>query len=113
MSDGNYHDERGFWPGFFLGGLLGAALIFLLGTKEGKKIAQDLQEKGEELAADLEGKIEDVQKNAEDLKEDVAGETMEKLDSALAKLEEAQVKAQETTENFRKRYFTKSGKKLS
>lgn len=109
----NSGENKGFWSGLFLGGLLGAGLIVFLQTKEGKKIAQELMEKGEELTDELQDKIEDVGQKAEEIKGEVTDQTMAKLDTALAKLEEAQVKAQETTEVIRKRFFTKAGKKLS
>ncbi|MBI4999603.1 hypothetical protein HZB97_02435, partial [Candidatus Gottesmanbacteria bacterium] len=48
-----------------------------------------------------------------EIKEEVTEQALDKLDNALVKLEEAKEKAQETTENIRRRFFTRAGKKLS
>src|SRR3989344_4619720 len=63
------HEKQGnfFWFGFFLGGLIGAFIIFILGTKEGKKLAEKLEEKGELFEEDLEEKVAKLQKKGEDL----------------------------------------------
>ncbi|MCL4382576.1 MAG: hypothetical protein M1575_02645 [Patescibacteria group bacterium] len=109
----NSDDNHGFLSGLFLGGLLGAGLIVFMGTKEGKKIAEQLKDKGEDLANELEGKIQEVQEKALEIKEEATDQTLEKLDNALAKLEDAQARAQETTETIRRKFFTRQGKKLT
>ena len=43
----NEHKDNRFWFGFFIGGLIGAAIIVLLGTKEGKKIEEYLSRRPE------------------------------------------------------------------
>lgn len=45
MQD-QHHNDNQFWIGLFLGGLIGAFMIVLLGTEKGKKLAQKLQEEG-------------------------------------------------------------------
>jgi len=58
MSDEHHGTDIKFLAGFFIGGLLGAATIFLLGTKEGKKAKDILQKKGKDVFTDLENEIE-------------------------------------------------------
>lgn len=122
MSD----ERRGnFWPGFFIGGLIGAVLIFLLGTKEGRKVAQKLLEKGEKVSNDLEKKLKEFEKESqrvvekvEKVKKEVVkkaeekeDETRRKIDDVLAKAEDFQEGSLQKTAELR-RYFTRSGKKL-
>lgn len=48
----NHHsnnEEGGFYKGLFFGLLVGVGLVWFSGTKEGKKIKEDLTEKGEEF----------------------------------------------------------------
>ena len=107
------HDNRGFWLGLFIGGLLVAILLFLMTTKEGKKLAERLMEKIEDLVDDLENNVDEVKEKAVEIKDDFSEKGLEKLDTALTKLEEVQEQAQETTRNLRKRFFLKNGKKLA
>lgn len=122
MSDGHRPDGK-FLLGFFIGGLVGAGVLFLLGTKEGKKVRKDVEEKGKELAKDLHEKIEDLEeqgkelvKKSEEIKEQVVEqleekkevmtkETTERLDSALAHIEAIQEHGRQTTANIRKKLF--------
>ena len=71
------HDNQ-FWIGLFLGGLIGAFLIVLLGTEKGKKLAKKLQEEGldfwddarekiEEKVGELEGKGEELVEKGKEL----------------------------------------------
>lgn len=109
-----------FLAGFFIGGLLGAATIFFLGTKEGKKAGQFLKKKGTDVLDELEDQVEDLEqkgkelvKKGEDIKEQVIEKIEEKsgdlgvtatknLDSALAHIEELQEQSRETTATIRK-----------
>lgn len=119
-----------FWFGLFLGGLVGGFIIFLLGTKEGKKLIERLIEKTEMYEEELEEKIEQLQQKGEDLAQEVqevkekvarkvkeeknkASETVvSKMDAALSKLEDIQKKGVEVTEEFHRNYFKKDGKPL-
>ncbi|KKW09906.1 MAG: hypothetical protein UY49_C0036G0008 [Microgenomates group bacterium GW2011_GWC1_49_7] len=51
-----------FMVGFFIGGLVGALVIFFLGTKEGKKAGRFLRQKGEDVIDELEDKVEELEK---------------------------------------------------
>lgn len=125
-------NKRGnFLIGFFLGGLLGAFIIFILGTKEGKKILKQLSEKAEILEEELEEKVEKLKEKGEELleegervKEKVVEEVkkrkksasqvvISKMDKALSKIEGAQKKGIEITKNVHGRHFKKNGKKLA
>jgi len=47
-----------FFSGFLLGALIGAAAVFLLGTKKGKKILKAISEEGEGKISNILDKIE-------------------------------------------------------
>src|SRR5438132_1546504 len=99
MSDEHHHDKDiRFLVGVFVGGLIGAIVIFFLGTKEGRKMGKLLEGEGKDLLGDLEGKLEDLEKKGkelvkqgeaikeqvieqvEDKKEELTQKTAEKLD---------------------------------
>jgi len=124
------HNNNGkFMFGFFLGGLLGALLIFFLGTKEGKKASKEIEQKGKDVLDDLEGKIDEMEKKGKELvrhgeelkdhvvetleeKKEVLGkEATERLETALANIESIQERGMETTANLRKRFFKNTPKK--
>ena len=125
----NEHHDTKFWIGFFIGGLVGAAIIFLLGTKEGKKIEKLIEKKGKLALDDLEEKVDELKEKGEELikkgevikeqvmeqmvdkKEDLTVEATKRLDSALANVEEIQEKGLSTTSNLRKRLFKNIPKK--
>ena len=112
-----------FWFGFFLGGLLGAILLFFMGTREGKKTGKALEDKGKDLLEELQDKLEEMEnrgkqlvKQGEELKEQVVDEikekkedltdaAAEKLDTALAHIEKLQEQSVETTKHIRSRFF--------
>lgn len=128
MSDQHNHDGK-FMMGFFLGGILGALIIFFMGTKEGKKAGKLLERKGKDVLGDLEEKLDDLEKKGKEivkqgeaLKEDVVDsisenkaeltqEVTERLDTALAHIEEIQERGRETTAGLRKRLFKNIPKK--
>ena len=118
-----------FLAGFFIGGLLGAATIFFIGTKEGKKAAKLLRHKGEEVIDELEDQVEELEQKGkelakqgevikeqvieklEDKKEELTETATKKLDSALAHIEELQEHGLDTTTSIRKRLFKNLPKK--
>lgn len=120
MSD---HKDNKFWFGFFFGGLLGAIVLFFIGTKEGKKTGKLFKDKGEDIIDDLQDRLEELKKKGkelaeqgEDLKEQIASEiedkkevlteeVSEKLDTALSHIEAIQERGRETTASLRKRLF--------
>lgn len=48
LSEKENH-EAGFYKGLFYGVVLGVGLIWFLGTKEGKKVKEELLDRGENL----------------------------------------------------------------
>ncbi len=129
MSE-EHHANGKFMAGFFLGGLIGAILLFFMGTKEGKKAGKVLERKGQDILEDLESKLEDLEqkgrqviKQGQEVKQDVLDTLAEKkddmtdmaterLDDALAKIEDLQEKSRETTASIRK-MFKNTPKKRS
>lgn len=122
MSEEHHGTDIKFLAGFFIGGLLGAAIIFFLGTKEGKKArkviqdeledkVQDLEQKGKELARQGEEIKEQVLEKLEDKSEEFTETATKKLDSALAHIEEIQEHGLDTTSSIRKRLFKNLPKK--
>lgn len=115
--------------GFFIGGLLGALVLFFLGTKDGKKTKKlleergkkffeemgdklgDYEEKGKELIAEGEELKEEVLEQIAEKKEDVTADVSKKLDTALAHIEAMQERGRETTAQLRKRLFKNLPKK--
>jgi len=132
MSEHHGSDIK-FMFGFFLGGILGALTIFFLGTKEGKKAGKVLEEKGKGILDDIsdrvaeyekkgkelveEGKkieeevIDKVEEKIEEKKEVLTEAATEKLDTALAKIEEIQAQGQKTTAELRTHIFKNTPKK--
>lgn len=96
---GNEEKQGNFLAGFFLGGILGAILLFLWGTKEGKNITKLLAEKGELLEEDIEKKIFEF--------EDKGGKNVEIKVKKIAKV------ITPVPENSPKKFFRKAGKSLT
>ncbi len=118
------HEHSGlrFWVGFFVGGLIGAIVLFFLGTKEGRKTGKTLQSKGDDVLDELrirldemvqEGKSlvkegkeikEEVIEKLEDKKESLTKSASESIDSALAHIEALQERGRQTTATLRKQF---------
>ncbi|MBI4062429.1 YtxH domain-containing protein [Candidatus Gottesmanbacteria bacterium] len=96
MSEDNHRDIR-FWVGFFVGGLLGAIVLFFMGTREGKKT-------GEDILDDIRNRLEGVVKEGKEIKKEVIESTSEKIDTALAHIEELQERGRQTTATLRKQF---------
>lgn len=129
MSENQQHTDGKFILGLFVGGLLGALIIFFLGTKEGKRAGKLLEKKGEDILDDLQDKVEDLEEKGKELvkkgevvkdellehleekKDELTADATEKLDSALAHIEALQERGRETTASLRKRLFKNLPKK--
>lgn len=129
----NEHQCKGgnFWLGFFLGGLVGAFVLFLMGTKEGKKLLARFIEEAESYEEDLEEKVSNLQKkgeallqeaqevknhvieNVEEGKKNISEMLISRLDQALTKIEDVQKQGATITEELHHRYFKKNGKTLA
>lgn len=134
MSDKHIHHHSGgknwqFWVGFFIGGLLGAFIIYVIGTKQGKKTSKVIEKKSRDLIDELQDKLEvleargkelakqgdsvkkQVTKQLESAKGDLTKEATEKLDKTLAKVEKLQEDGVKETKQIRKRIFKNIPKK--
>lgn len=121
MGEGKGGDSK-FWVGFFIGGLLGAIILFFLGTKEGRKTGKMLEEKGQDFLEDFEERLKELEEKGKDIKdqvveqmedkkEQVSAEAVQKLDTALAHIEALQEHGRETTADLRKKLFKNIPKK--
>ena len=109
-----------------LGLVLGAGLVFLFGTKEGRKIKDKLLEKGKEAVDDLPETVKKLQKEGEQFAlravevktqlesklEEFSPQAKTKIRAALAKVEETQRRGRRAAQDARKRFFTRRGKKV-
>ncbi len=121
MSE-NHQGDGKFLFGFFIGGLIGALIIFFLGTKEGKRAGRQLERRGKDIFDELEERLDELESKGRDLvrqgekikehvmdtieekKEEMSESAVERIDSALAHLEELQQQGAETTSALRKRF---------
>lgn len=127
--ENEHHGDFRFWVGFFIGGLIGAVVLFFVGTKEGKRTGKLLEKKGKEALGDLEEKVEDLQEKGKELlkegdrlkeevldtmndqKEELTGEVKKRLDKTLETLEEAQKESLSATTTLRRKHFKNLPKK--
>jgi gas vesicle protein len=128
MSNDCGRDNK-FMVGFFVGGLIGAGIMFLMGTKEGKKVEKMIEKKGQETFGDIEDQIDELKEKGEELikksevikdqvleqledkKEDMSVEATKRIDTALAGAVEIQEKGLSATANLRKHLFKNLPKK--
>ena len=82
MDNNNNQKEGKFFNGFLLGLLVGAAVVFLLGTKKGKKLLKSLSEDGL-------SNISDIFEEAEELEGD---DVEEKSEPSFAKASAGEMK---------------------
>jgi hypothetical protein len=71
MQDNNSHHDSKFFSGFLIGLILGAAIVFLIGTKKGKKILKTISEEGLEGIANTLQEMEDEEMVDQDFVEDI------------------------------------------
>ncbi|MBI2036302.1 YtxH domain-containing protein [Candidatus Microgenomates bacterium] len=65
MSDHHHHNNgSGFLNGLLLGALVGAGLVFFLGTKRGKELADEIKEKGLSVFDDFEDVFSEIEEDA-------------------------------------------------
>lgn len=108
--------QNNFTLGVLLGAIVGAGVVYLLTTEEGKKISKkikkeagpfledlvsDLEEKSEELAAKAEEVKEEVAERIEDAKETVSEEVGEKLDESLSRIAQLQERGRQAVSSLR------------
>jgi gas vesicle protein len=123
------NNEGKFLLGFFIGGLIGAIIIVFLGTKEGKKAGKILRDRGQDFLDQLDDKIDSFQQKGIDLvaqgeelkqqvleefeekKETLSVAAAERLDDALAHIEQMQERGRESTASLRSKLFKNLPKK--
>jgi len=116
------HSDNRFMLGFFIGGLIGALIIFFLGTKEGKRVGKQLEEKGRDLLGDLEDRVGELEEKGKDLvargeeikeqvlerveakKEELTDSARDNVEQVLARIEELQENGLKATVNLRRRF---------
>jgi len=118
--------KNSFSSGLFFGAIIGAVLFFLFGTNEGRQIKKKLTEKGKEAIDDLPDLIKDLEKKghqfaqkAEEVKQTLDEKTKEitpkvkqEVNLVLKQIEETQERGRQAAKSVRRRFFTKSGRKL-
>lgn len=119
--------SSGFFNGLILGGLIGAALVWLNLTEDGKKTKKLLLKKGQKVIDDLPEKVKELEKQgeefaqkAEEIKQkleakarELTPEIKEKLKNSLAHIEKTQERGRQAAATARQRFFTRKGKKLN
>ena len=97
-----------FVNGFLLGALIGAGVVFLLGTKKGKRLLKTISEEGL-------GNISNILEKAEKLEEIDEGEEVEKV-IAQKKITQAEDELEDQPEEMRpkvKRFFRGISKRFN
>ncbi len=102
MNNNNQHHSNSFANGFLFGLIIGAAAVFLLATKKGRKILKLISEEGlDSLTNIVEEYTSDAEK--EDIEEDAQGEELE--EEPAGSVETAPV-----VKKPKKRFFRRSTK---
>lgn len=138
----NNHGDSSFWVGMFLGGIIGALIIVILGTDKGKKLAKKLQDEGldfwdetkdklSDRVEELQEKVSEVEEKGKELlekgkvieqeivekvtdaKDTMTQEAVAKADAALAHIEQLQERGRQSTAELRKRLFKNIPRKTS
>ena len=101
MQDNNPHHDNKFFSGFLIGLIIGAAAIFLLGTKRGKKILKTISEGGLENIVNALEEMEEEEITDQDFVEDVSKPV--KVEKEEKKSEEQVPEAKKTHRFFKKK----------
>lgn len=65
MIDEPDKKSSGYTSGFMVGAALGAAAMFFLGTKKGKRLAKQMHQHGGKTVKDLEGIVKHIESKSE------------------------------------------------
>lgn len=91
-TDGSGHGSN-FFSGFLLGALVGAGIVFLFGTKKGKKLLKIISEKGADNISNILEKAEKTADLAEIHEEDGDEDVVPKRELAVKETVEEKPKA--------------------
>ncbi len=122
-------ESGSFQIGLFLGGICGALIMFLMGTKEGNKITTDIQKQSDHWLSELEKKIQELEEKgiglleqgaeikdgfleaAQESKSDVVAQVVDRVDDTLSHIEKLQERGRQATAAIRKNLFKNIPKK--
>ena len=106
MTMTNEDDKKspGYLSGFAIGAAFGAAAMFFLGTKKGRKLAKQMHKQGSATTKDLKTIVKDIETKAAKAKEEVTEVAKEKLNH----IQKLQAKGRAAAEKY---FQTKDTKK--
>ncbi|MGH7245472.1 MAG: hypothetical protein ACREGI_00895 [Candidatus Levyibacteriota bacterium] len=107
-ENNHHHSGHAFMNGLLLGAVIGGGLVFLLGTKKGKKVLKIITEEGLEGVSELKELIENQDEEYEEEDEVPADVAVAEEVHAAASHEEIK---QPVTPKQQKRFFRGIGKK--
>ncbi|MDO8659595.1 MAG: hypothetical protein Q7K54_03250 [Candidatus Parcubacteria bacterium] len=87
--ENNNHSGNNFLNGFLLGALFGAAVVFFLGTKKGKKLLKAISEEGAENISNVLKKVDEsvnLDGIMEDEDDDMPGEKLSIKENQVEKV---------------------------
>ena len=88
MDNEQKHKDNSFWVGLFLGGLIGALIIVLLGTEKGKKLLKNLEEKGLDFLEDTSDTVSEKMEGLEEKGQEWVEKGQEVSNQVLQQVEE-------------------------
>lgn len=105
-------ETKGFFKGFFWGGLLGVLFVFLCGTDRGKRLRKDFSTVGEDLFEDLEKLVEEFEektdvesKSKNEVSISQISSTAGPISEELGKIQEQEKEISEEITTLKKRFF--------
>lgn len=114
--------RRGYMSGFFAGAFLGAAAVFFLGTKKGKRLAKTMRKEGGKTFKDLESLLGEIEVKSEKFAQGAKVVTKKLEKQAQSTKKEVTKTAQKKLTHIKKlqdkgraaasRYFEKNGENL-
>lgn len=107
----NSHNGNGFLIGLVVGGLLGAAAAYILGTEDKDELKKKLKEKGKILLDNLEDMESAIGKKTEGLREKVADQ-VEIVEEKVKEIPETVDDATKTAKKSFKKFFFRKGRPL-